>query len=375
MSNEKILVVDDEPFNLEILEEVLNENYNNILFAKDGFDCLEKIDDFDPDLVLLDVSMPLMNGYECCKKIKANPRYDNLPVIFISARGNSEERLMGYSAGGADYIVKPFDEKELLLKVERTLTYVKNAKTLASELDATKNIALESMTANSELGQVMQFCEKLFSIQTFDSLLITTLEFFCNYGLNTIGLLVKEGNKYCATLEAACTPLEMDLINLLISKGRIFSYQNRTQFNFKHISLLVKNMPLDDEAKLGRLKDLIPVCLTAVDACYERLIDTMAINEDRKKLEQVINNISLTAQSTEKRLTSSQIKIDDSITDLKEYFFEQMVFLDLTHDQEIGLKELLESSSEKIIEQVNDMILIKDEFNEISIQISSLLKN
>ncbi|MCJ8314660.1 MAG: response regulator [Saccharospirillaceae bacterium] len=219
MSNARILVVDDEPFNLEILEELLSENYQEIVFAKDGFECLEKIGGFNPDLVLLDVSMPLMDGYQCCKKIKENPLYKNLPVIFISARGNSEERLMGYSAGGADYIVKPFDGKELLIKVERTLTYVKNAKTLAFELDATKNIALESMTANSELGQVMQFCEKLFSIQTFDTLLETTLDFFCNYDLDTIGLLIKEGNKYCVSLSAICTPLEMDLINLL--KGNL----------------------------------------------------------------------------------------------------------------------------------------------------------
>ena len=375
MSNERILVVDDEPFNLEILEEVLSEKYNEIEFAKDGFDCLNKIDDFKPDIVLLDVSMPLMDGYECCKKIKENPLYENTPVIFISARGNSEERLMGYSAGGADYIVKPFDEKELLLKVERTLTYVENSKKLESELDATKNIAFESMTANSELGQVMQFCEKLFSINGYNELLETTLEFFCNYGLDSIGLLVKEGNKYCASLESVCTPLELDLINLLQKKGRIFSYQNRTQFNFKHISLLVKNMPLDNDSKVGRLKDLIPFCLTAVDACYERLVDTMEINKDRKRLEQVISNISLTAKSTEKRLVSSQIKIDDSIVDLKEYFLEQMVFLDLTHDQEISLKELLDNSSEKIIKEVNDMLLIKDEFNDISTQISSLLKH
>ena len=316
-----------------------------------------------------------MNGYECCKKIKINPLYEKLPVIFISARGNSEERLMGYSAGGADYVVKPFDGEELLLKVERTLTYVKSAQNLASELDATKNIAFESMTANSELGQVMQFCEQLFSIKTVDTLLDVTLNFFCNYELDTVGLLVNEGNQYCVSLSAPCTPLEMDLINLLKKNGRIYSYKNRTQFNFKHISLLVKNMPLDDEAKAGRMRDLIPVCLTAVDACYERLIDTIAINRDRQKLEEVINNISLTAQSTELQLASSQLKIEDSIFDLNEYFLEHMLFLDLTQEQEVGLKELLENSSEKIIEQVSDMILIKNEVNEMSVQISSVLKS
>ncbi len=108
MALRRILAVDDEPFNLEIIEEILEDLDFELKTVGSGHECLAVVEDFDPQVILLDVSMPKMSGYEVCKAIKANPNTQHIIVMFVSARGSVEERMEGYSVGAEDYIVKPF---------------------------------------------------------------------------------------------------------------------------------------------------------------------------------------------------------------------------------------------------------------------------
>jgi DNA-binding response OmpR family regulator len=111
----KILVVDDELRNLAIVEELL-EGYD-VEVALTGEEALEKSKRMRPDLILLDVMMPGMDGYEVCRRIKATGETRTSKVIFVSGKAMIEERLVGYAAGGDDYIAKPFDHAELLAKI------------------------------------------------------------------------------------------------------------------------------------------------------------------------------------------------------------------------------------------------------------------
>lgn len=99
MALTKILAVDDEPFNLEIIEEILEELDFELKLASSGPECLSMVEEYMPQVVLLDVSMPKMNGYEVCKELKANPKTQDIIVMFVSARGTVEERMEGYSVG------------------------------------------------------------------------------------------------------------------------------------------------------------------------------------------------------------------------------------------------------------------------------------
>lgn len=113
---ERILVVDDAPINRRILEELLDEHYE-LAFAADGEECLLKVREFEPELVLLDIMMPGIDGYEVCRRIKDSPIGAFTQVIFVSGKTSTAERMEGYEAGADDYIVKPFDHDELLAKV------------------------------------------------------------------------------------------------------------------------------------------------------------------------------------------------------------------------------------------------------------------
>jgi putative two-component system response regulator len=104
--SERILAVDDEPSNLQLLRQILQDRYG-MLYAKDGQRALELAQQERPDLILLDVMMPGMTGYEVCRQLKANPATAAIPVIFVTALAETSDELSGFEAGAVDYIMKP----------------------------------------------------------------------------------------------------------------------------------------------------------------------------------------------------------------------------------------------------------------------------
>ena len=112
----KILIVDDNPTNVAILEEMLGETYH-LATAMTGEECLIRAVDFQPDVILLDIMMPGITGYETCRRIRAHPALRHTKIIMVSAKAMMSERLQGYEVGADDYLTKPFEEEELLAKV------------------------------------------------------------------------------------------------------------------------------------------------------------------------------------------------------------------------------------------------------------------
>ncbi len=115
-----ILIVDDTATNIDILSELLSDKYE-IMAALDGEFALEIANDDLPDLILLDIVMPQMDGYDVCKKLKENPVTKDIPVIFITAKSDEESIEKAYDVGGIDYVTKPFKPKELLARVKTQL--------------------------------------------------------------------------------------------------------------------------------------------------------------------------------------------------------------------------------------------------------------
>ncbi|WP_089718051.1 ATP-binding response regulator [Candidatus Entotheonella palauensis] len=115
-SQQTILLVDDNPANLFVLEEILGDLYQTVT-ATSGEEALEQASEYLPDLVLLDIMMPGIDGYETCKQLRNVPNLQHTKIVMVSAKAMVSERLEGYNAGADDYITKPFEEEELLAKV------------------------------------------------------------------------------------------------------------------------------------------------------------------------------------------------------------------------------------------------------------------
>ena len=113
----KVLIVDDDPFNLDLLEQELIEEDYTMERATDGEEALEKVESFLPDVVLLDYMMPKMNGIEVLIQLRQIEKFKTLPVILLTAKGSQEDKAKGLDAGADDYVVKPFETVELLARV------------------------------------------------------------------------------------------------------------------------------------------------------------------------------------------------------------------------------------------------------------------
>src|SRR5208283_4741830 len=118
---EDILVVDDTPDSLRLLTDLLAKHGYRVRPASDGALALKSVAAKTPDLILLDVSMPDMDGYEVCRHLKADEKNSRIPVIFISAFGDTRQKVTGFEAGGIDYITKPFEAEEVLARVRTHL--------------------------------------------------------------------------------------------------------------------------------------------------------------------------------------------------------------------------------------------------------------
>jgi len=121
MAKGRILVVDDEIYIVHILDFSLGMEGYEVLTALDGEQALEKARTEKPDLIVLDIMMPKLDGYETCKRLKADPEVKDVPVILLSAKGRNVDQKVGFEVGADDYITKPFSPRKLVERINAIL--------------------------------------------------------------------------------------------------------------------------------------------------------------------------------------------------------------------------------------------------------------
>lgn len=150
----KVLIIDDTPDNIQVLASILSEKNVSLSYASSGQKALAAIHENLPDLILLDITMPGMDGFQVCKELKSHPKTAEIPVIFLTARVEPEDVLKGFQMGAVDYVTKPFNAQELVSRVYTHLE-LKHSKDLIKE----QNIKLQELNATKD---------KLFSILSHD---------------------------------------------------------------------------------------------------------------------------------------------------------------------------------------------------------------
>ena len=138
----KILIVDDVDDNLEILGDLLTFDGFNVQPARSGEAALKQVQEFSPDLILLDILMPGMDGFEVCTRLKADEKTKDIPIIFVSSMADVDSKVKGFKVGGVDYINKPFQHAEVLVRVNTHITMLRMRKHLEeqnAELDRLAN--------------------------------------------------------------------------------------------------------------------------------------------------------------------------------------------------------------------------------------------
>lgn len=146
----KILIVDDEPMNIDLLEQELMDDYD-IVSASNGVEALAQADAENPDLILLDVQMPVMNGIEAVQKLRESEQHVRTPVFMLTAQSNMEDRVVGLDAGADDYILKPFDPDDLQARIRSGLRIGRLQEELAKERNDLQQALAELKAAEAQL--------------------------------------------------------------------------------------------------------------------------------------------------------------------------------------------------------------------------------
>jgi PleD family two-component response regulator len=155
-----ILIVDDTPANLRLLSGMLAEQGYRVRLAPNGKLALMSARANPPDLILLDIKMPGLNGYEVCERLKADPRTSDIPVIFISALDQTEDKVKAFTFGGVDYVTKPFQVEEVLARVRTHLRLRGLQKQLAERVRELEE-ALSMVKRLEGLLPICSYCKRV----------------------------------------------------------------------------------------------------------------------------------------------------------------------------------------------------------------------
>lgn len=327
MSNQRlsILIVDDNQDNCDLLEDIFEQDYS-VKSVYSGQACLDELEVQNYDLVLLDINMPNMDGYEVCRRIKLHSTLQTTPVIFVSALASAEERLKGYECGAEDYITKPFRGEDIVATVVKVLELRQQTKVIEQQSRDAITTAFQAMTSSSELGCIIQFMQASYQCKTPEKLADELLQTLSNFGLNSC--LMFRSRYQTRYFGCKAESMEAKVLQRFYSSDRIVDFGARTLMNDEHVSILVRNMPLDKPEDYGRIKDNLASLLTGTEArCralemeqeleHERLRGLSAILEQSEgRLHEISRLVSEQNEKANSVLLSINAKIETIIFSL-----------------------------------------------------------
>ncbi|MCP5169526.1 MAG: response regulator [Hahellaceae bacterium] len=333
-----ILSIDDNPNNQKIIRQSLSQDYCvQCIYTCE--DALNAILDQVPDIILLDVSLPDGNGYALCKQLRQQAHLRTTPILFISALTSLEDRLQGFAAGGDDYLCKPILPKELRARISVTLQRMQTQEKLLTELHEASHTAYSAIVSMGETGQVLNFLTESFQVNTYQALGQLCLDFLASFDLNGSLQIRALTSPLTLSHQKNLKPLELELLALGAQAERILSVSSRTLFNTDHLTLLVKNMPVSDEALYGRLKDHLALMLKGANARMQSLrLEEARRNERESKVRYGFDE-----------LKSQLSELDHYFLQLEQNLGETMDHLFINMEQEMLAAGLTEAQEERLL--------------------------
>ena len=367
-----VLAIDDDKLIHQIIEKSLLDN--DVIHAFNGEQGIEMALASKPDIILLDVEMPGINGFEVCCQLKKHSATQSIPVMFLSSRSSLEERIRGYNSGADDYIVKPFDTEELDARIKVLFQYKKQSENLKQDIEQAQNTAAVALTDYSDMGRAMRYVSQTYGVKSLTRLSECLFEFFAPLNLNVVtAFWFSESAEYFSNSNAVC-PLEKELMLNTKSGERFIDFGARTIINYPNISILVKNMPADNESLYGRYKDLFPHILEATNVKLGTLELHNQISHQAPQITKAFELVDSTLRNQiESLYENSKISVELMET-LYRRFCDTVPQLALESDQE----EYILGSIEQTIEDLRHHLTIGDNiqssFNEVMTYMEHIMK-
>lgn len=367
-----ILSIDDDANNQQLLIKTFEDKALHVAYS--GEEGLAIATELKPDVILLDIAMPGVNGIEVCRRLKADADTSQIPVLFVSAMNTLEDRLAGYKVGAEDYICKPINLHELKCKIEILLAYQGSLQQLDSRLRSASEVAYTAMSTSGELGVIVSFVENALNCPDLSTLADHVLDALGQYQVN--GCLVVRGDELQPLYfsNTVLSPLETQLLDMAKDGKRIVSVGRRCIFNADTISILIKDMP-SDEDRGGRLRDHVARLVTIADARVRSLVNEQAATQYRtSEVCRALNSAGDSLREVDERMRHFQHVIDETISGMMTSMEHQFTTMMLTDEQEDALLEPLRAGRGRLDEIFDESSAIDSHMEELRQHILTVLQ-
>ncbi len=346
--NAKILIIEDSQNLADKLTSYFDKG-SDIAITQNLEQSLRKIHEWKPDLIILDVDLKNRNGYEVCDVLKQDSRAAEIPVIFYSENDSLRERMLGYEVGGVDYFHKGTDASEVRAKMQTIARQSQKTQVLKENIVTAEQTAMEALTTSSELGKAVRFVEKSYDVGDLMSLAQQLSQFCIELDLSAVIMFaIRGGNRFYSTNSCDVSPIEKDLVLKLHSCDRFVDFGCRTLTNFPHVSMLVKNMPIDDRIRYGRIKDSFPFILGATDSKVKMLEAEAALAAQCATLTSSVETAEFTLSSVRKDFQRNLKIVESIMSELSSTMEMDIEQMNLDEKDEEKILMLVESTSRKL---------------------------
>jgi len=357
MQNTQIMVVNSHPEKCHDLFGFLKKEFN-VISAVNGEQAvaLSKIE--SPDIILLDDSLSAKSATELCRRLKACSK--NSPSVVMLLEDACEQKVLeSYSAGADDFLIKGGKDVALLEKLKRIRYAIDEKNNLKSRADFASQTAFHSMSEASQYGNVLRFIKDSFRCRNHDELVDSFFSCMDSLQLNSSVQIRQSGNvdTYCSSGVKA-EPIEEEILLLLKNRGRIFDFNQRTVINEAHVSILIRNMPMDNPDNYGRLRDTVAVLVEGFESRVVLLQEESALKRVLTELADTIHRLDSMFDAHEGKTIAV---MDILMVNMRNAFD----CLALTEEQENHFTNLVESSMNELIELHIGGRSIEDEFSKI----------
>lgn len=372
MPKSTILSVDDDDINQEIIKELLESDYQ-VEFRENGQQCIDYLKSNLPDLILLDVNMPELNGLEVCQLIRNDSLTSEVPVIMVSALVTPADRIAGYDAGCDDYITKPFECAELKSKIKLLLKQKTVLDTEKHEKARASRVAMMAMLNSSEIGALLMFMQKMLSVNDLDGISRTLYDFFTGFKISGCVMFNLCGEYSFWFSDDKERPIEQDILKHAFGNQSCIEFSGRAIFNGKYASLLVRSIP-EDEEKAGRYKEHLLILIKAISVKIEQIQSEFENKSYDHRLEYTFMSIADRLGNINNLYRDVHVENMDILNNLSEQVDKAFSSLGLDEKQEAILMGMFKDAEKEMDITYKKGIEAEATFKQITDDLNSLLR-
>lgn len=366
----KIAIVEDESMQRMLLTKVLGKQYSVCAFET-GEAFLAALPAVD--VVLLDIEMPGINGFVTCQQLRADLDHGQTPVIFISSHDTTAERVAAYEAGGDDFLVKPLNIGELQHKIAQFIRQQEREAALAEQSSFASKTAFSAMSSMGELGVVLEFMRRSFACQTYQDVAEALLATLQAYDLRGTVQVRGQYGVCDQVSDNSYHPLQASVVETLAQMGRIVQFRSRVIVNYPQVSLLVHNLPLEDEERVGRLRDHLTTLVEGADARVQALDVSASLVLQQQQIAAALHGIRTSMEHSSVHALNNRNRSQDVLSGMSDRIEREFTVMGLTEYQEGLILGVINDAGSHVLSLFDEAADIEKSFTDVIKRMENLV--